>query len=76
MKTYFVCSYGYECPPEFPTLEAARAYLSNLVSASVMKAKRVSKQSRKHKLSPDCYKITLGADSRSTLYAHHSITVA
>ncbi len=77
MKSFFVVSYGYECHPEFATLAEARAFLKNSVAGALQSAKRRGhKQARKHKLAPDCYRITLGSDPQSALWAHISITPA
>lgn len=76
MKTYFVTSYGYDCPPEFATLKEARAFLGNSVAAALQSARRNSKQATKHKMGEDCYWVTLGRDSRSALWTAISIKTA
>jgi hypothetical protein len=74
LPPFCVVSFGYECPPEFPTLAAARAHLRELVAESLRAAKRKSRTARKHRLGADSYKITLGSDPRSMLWAGHYIT--
>lgn len=73
-KTYIVHTQGYTNCPEFPTLDAARALLSELVAESLAAARRKSSTAHKHKLGEDNYAITLGSDRRSTLWAAHSIS--
>lgn len=74
MTTYTVTSQGYECCPSFKTIEEAKGELSELVKDSLLKAKRRGhKEATKHKLSDDCYRITLGRDKQSTIYSHFAI---
>ena len=71
--SFVVASYGYDSGPEFSTLEEARVCLANQVAAALQAARRKSEEARKHKLSEDCYRITLGSDKDSTLWAAISI---
>ena len=74
IKTYYLCQLGYEMPPAFPTLKSAREALREAVNDSLETAvRRGHKSARKHKLSKDSYRITLGRDLDSTIYSQFSI---
>ena len=72
-KRYTVNSVGYYDCPSFNNIEEARANLKELVKESLMQVRRKSKTATKHKISKDCYMITLGKDVRSALWAQHQI---
>jgi hypothetical protein len=73
MATHIVQSLGYSQCPEFADLAKARKHLRDLVKESLARARRTSKTATKHRVYPDYYRITLGSDERSTLYALHQI---
>jgi hypothetical protein len=73
MQTYVINSFGYERGDEFKTIAEAKKALHELVTESLSRAKRLSEQSTKHKLSDRSYSITLGKNSNSRLYAAHCI---
>ncbi len=73
MTTYSMYQQGYMPYPLGSDFEVAREAFKLSVKDSLARAKRVSPQARKHKLTSSCYRITLGSDKNSTLYSHFTL---
>lgn len=75
MKTtaYLVKTLGYYDCPIYLNLKEAKDFLKEITMDSLVRAKRLSKTARKHKIGTNHYMITLGSDTRSTCYAEHYI---
>ena len=76
MKAFIVQTHGYTHCPEFPTIEEARACLREIVRDELKRCRARFKSGSKHKLSDDCYRVTLGSDQQSAMWSHHCIVVA
>lgn len=71
--TYHVSTYGYELNTCELTLKQARMELKNLVAESMDKCRLRFGRATKHKVDDFTYRITIGRDFRSALYANHTI---
>lgn len=73
MTSHFVCTSGYECFPEYPTLEEAREVLAGLVAEDLAMVRRRYGRATKVENGKDSYTILIGGRQSASIWSSHWI---